>query len=275
MKQIILPTDFSDNSWRACTYAAQLFANEPCRFVLLHTFHVAQNYSEVGMVVNIESMQKEANESVLNLEKRFQELDHHEHSVIQSVAKFASLVDAIRELEDGQPRNTVIVMGTKGASGLSELFLGTMTSHVMKHAHAPLICVPENASMSLPKKIMLAVDQDGVDRKEEVEPLIDLAQQHESTIAVVNVPVDQDALFGDDLAEKFVIDHYLDEIPHDYHNLPGQYKEDVLTMFAQKNQMDLMVFIKRDRGFWSNLFHRSLTESMAYHCDKPMLILRS
>lgn len=92
---------------------------------------------------------------------------------------------------------------------------------------------------------------------------------------MVNVPEDADALFGDDLAEKFVIDHYLDKIKHEHHSLPGEYKEDVISRFADKEGVDLMVFIKRDRGFWSNLFHQSLTKSMAYHSDKPMLILRS
>lgn len=275
MKQIILPTDFSDNSWRAMSYAAQLYHNEPCQFTILHTFHVSQNFSEVSIAVDVQSLQKDADKSIADMTERFRELDHHEDSRIDSFAKFASLVDVIQDLEEKDPSNTVIVMGTRGASALGELFLGTMTSHVLKHSKVPLICVPNEAEMKLPKKIMLAVDQDGVDRKDEINTLIELAQQHQSEVSVVNVPMEKDALFGEDLAEKFVIDHYLDEIPHTYYNLPGEYKEDVITLFAEQHKMDLLVFIKRERGFWSNLFHRSLTESMAYHSDKPMLVLRS
>lgn len=275
MKQVILPTDFSDNSWRAMSYAAQLYANQPCEFVLLNTFHVSQNFSEVGVTMNMEHFQEEADKNMSEMEARFKELDRHDDSTIEAVAKFTSLVDAIQALEEKQPNNSVVVMGTKGANGLGELFLGTMTSHVLKHVSVPLICVPGDAQLTPPTKMMLAVDKEGVDRKDEIQEMIELAQNHGSQIAVVNVPEDADALFGDDLAEKFVIDHYLDKIKHEYHSLPGEYKEDVISRFADKEGVDLMVFVKRDRGFWSNLFHQSLTKSMAYHSDKPMLILRS
>jgi nucleotide-binding universal stress UspA family protein len=56
--------------------------------------------------------------------------------------------------------------------------------------------------------------------------------------------------------------------------LVGDYKEDLLTQFAERNGVDLIAMIKRDRGFWKNLFHRSLTKSMSFYCDKPLLILR-
>ncbi|WP_373282945.1 universal stress protein [Aquaticitalea lipolytica] len=35
MKNILLPTDFSDNSWNAIKYALQLFKDEKCTFHLL------------------------------------------------------------------------------------------------------------------------------------------------------------------------------------------------------------------------------------------------
>ena len=38
MKNILLPTDFSENSWNAIKYALQLFKNETCRFFLLNTY---------------------------------------------------------------------------------------------------------------------------------------------------------------------------------------------------------------------------------------------
>ena len=38
MKHILLPTDFSDNSWNAITYAIQLFKDEACVFFILNTY---------------------------------------------------------------------------------------------------------------------------------------------------------------------------------------------------------------------------------------------
>ena len=38
MKHILLPTDFSDTSYEAITYAVQLFINEECTFYVLNTY---------------------------------------------------------------------------------------------------------------------------------------------------------------------------------------------------------------------------------------------
>ena len=38
MKNILLPTDFSKNSWNAISYALQLFKNETCKFYLLNAY---------------------------------------------------------------------------------------------------------------------------------------------------------------------------------------------------------------------------------------------
>ena len=38
MKNILLPTDFSENSWNAIKYALQLFKTETCKFYLLNAY---------------------------------------------------------------------------------------------------------------------------------------------------------------------------------------------------------------------------------------------
>lgn len=38
MKHILLPTDFSNNSWNAIQYALQLFKDQECTFHLLHVY---------------------------------------------------------------------------------------------------------------------------------------------------------------------------------------------------------------------------------------------
>ena len=38
MKQILIPTDFSENAWLATLYALQLYQNEECVFHLLNTY---------------------------------------------------------------------------------------------------------------------------------------------------------------------------------------------------------------------------------------------
>jgi len=273
MKRVILPTDFSDNSWKAMSYASQLYYNTPCKFYILNTYSIPYSQVEVAATQIIEPLQESSEKGLLEMMDRFKELDHHDDSEFISISKFASLVDSIHDLADNDP-STIIVMGTRGASGLEELFLGTMTSHVIKHTKVPVICVPNKAVLEYPKQIMLAIDEDGVDRKDEISELVEIAKSHKASVQVVNVPITEEQTLDKDAPESFVLDNYLDGIYHSYHSLVGYYKEDELTKYAEKNNIDLIAMIKRDRGFWKNLFHHSLTKSMTYYSDIPMLILR-
>ena len=45
-RKILLPTDFSNNSWLAINYALQLFKNEACDFYLLNAFFGTNNLIE-------------------------------------------------------------------------------------------------------------------------------------------------------------------------------------------------------------------------------------
>ncbi|WP_281542184.1 universal stress protein [Maribacter aestuarii] len=38
MKNILIPTDFSENAWNAIVYALKLFKDEECKFYLLNTY---------------------------------------------------------------------------------------------------------------------------------------------------------------------------------------------------------------------------------------------
>ena len=58
MKKILLPTDFSDNSWNAIKYALQLYKDQECNFILLHTYtpivyhveHLQASYTQLQVI---------------------------------------------------------------------------------------------------------------------------------------------------------------------------------------------------------------------------------
>ena len=57
MKKILLPTDFSDNSWNAIKFALQFFKDQECNFILLNVY--------TPIIYQIEHMQ--ASSAQLNL----------------------------------------------------------------------------------------------------------------------------------------------------------------------------------------------------------------
>jgi nucleotide-binding universal stress UspA family protein len=275
MKRVLLPTDFSDNAWKAMCYAAQLYSETPVKYYILNNYSAPYDPVEAGIISYFEPLKKTSQEGLNKIEQRFKDLDHHPATEFETVSTYGPVHATIQSFEDKEPEPHIVVMGTKGASGLAELFLGTTTVGVIRNIKSPVIAVPASAKLEEPKIIMLAIDSTGVDRLAEIRPLIEVAQNHDARIAVVNVHVPEaELVLEKDAPEEYVLDHYLEKIPHSYHSIDGEYVEDRITQFAGRIGADMIALIHRDRGFWRNLFHASMANRLAYHSDIPLFILK-
>lgn len=255
-------------------YAAQLYHKQPTNYYILHTVSVPYSQLETGLVQDVSVMLSEAEEELGRVLDRFKELDHHDGSGFSVICRFASLADTINDIEEELGGKTTIVMGTKGVTGATDLFLGTMSSHVVSHSKSHVLVVPNTAMLKTPDQVMFAIDDQGIQRKEEVEPLTQIALDHHVFLKIVNVPSAGENILEFGGAEQIALSHFFKGIKHGYYSLNGKYKEDELMRFATANHIDLLVMIKRKRGFWKNLFHHSLTKSMVFHSDLPIFILK-
>jgi nucleotide-binding universal stress UspA family protein len=222
-----------------------------------------------------DALKKTSEEGLVKLEERFRDLDHHAATEFKRISNYGPVHATIQAFEEHGYESNVVVMGTQGVTGLAELLLGTTTVGVIKNVKSPVIAVPATAKLQEPKHIVLAIDAQGVENRREIVPLVDIAQAHAATIAVVNVHVPAaEVVLEDDSPTEFVLDHYLEDVTHSYHSIEGVYVEDKIAQFAKRRRADMIALIHRDRGFWRNLFHSSMTSRLAYHSDTPLFILK-
>ncbi|MFT4526859.1 MAG: nucleotide-binding universal stress UspA family protein [Bacteroidia bacterium] len=52
----------------------------------------------------------------------------------------------------------LVVMGTQGATGLKGILVGSVASSVMESLNAPILAIPIEAELHLPKSIAFAAD---------------------------------------------------------------------------------------------------------------------
>lgn len=172
MKKILVPIDFSPNSVNALHVAAEIAAKSGAKLEMLHV-NVAAVYSvpfsEYAPVSSYMTEDEQYDESAAKgLEKLKMELvadpafanlefssrieEGYLHSSIRNVAK-----------EDDVD---LVVMGTKGASGMGEFLLGSNTEKVIRTAPCPVLAVPEHIKTFAPKTVLLPStlrnDQGGV-----------------------------------------------------------------------------------------------------------------
>ncbi len=273
MKTIILPTDFSDNAWKAMCYAADIYHQTPCKFYIVNTYSLPVNYGESGIIMPVEPLHEESEKQLKRLLDEFKELDHHQSSEFVTKSILGALTDSIKDIDEKSDDSTVIIMGTKGASGMGELFFGTMTTNIIKNSKSPVICVPNQADLKTPRNILFAIDDQLISSKKVVEPFLDIAKEWQSNIMTVHINSDEE----DNIEKKSVqiaSDYYLEDVEHTFQSIKGEFIEDELNRFARHNETDLIVMTKRDKGFWKNLFQTSHTKNMVFYSKIPIMVLK-
>ena len=153
MQRVLIPTDFSDNSWNAIKYGLELFKNIKCTFYLLHVNPIPP-YSGAGSsvrtttVVIKDAMIKESKVELKKLQEQIKDISDNPNHTFINMALYDYFVDSVkREVQD--KKIDLIIMGTKGASGLKKVTVGSNTGDVITKVKCPLLAVPENATYKI------------------------------------------------------------------------------------------------------------------------------
>ena len=142
MLNILVPTDFSDNSFRALAYVYSHFSTEKINVTLMHTIEEPQ--STAFVMKNMSSMmQKDAEKSlkgfVQTFEKFFPDITPPKTLMVKGY-----LSDWVNEYAKNK-KIDLIVMGSKGMSNEGKMFFGSVTQSVIRLAKIPVLAVPNLA----------------------------------------------------------------------------------------------------------------------------------
>ncbi|MFK5973322.1 MAG: universal stress protein [Flavobacteriaceae bacterium] len=276
MKRIILPTDFSENAYNSIIYALNLFKETKCVFYLLHTYtpsiyqseYVLHSPGQVGLGDNYqESSLTRLKELQALLKKEF---NNPKHRFISHSA-FNVLVDEIGEIVTSENADLVI-MGTQGATGAKEIFLGTHTVHVIKKAKCPILVVPSNFEYETPKEILFPTDYEVDYKEEQLCQLLDIAKKHISSIEVMHVSEGYD-LNKKQLVNKRKLNVILGSIAHLFHNLPNQNVISGINTFQLKKRMNMLVMIQNKHTFFERLFIEPIIKKIGFHVSIPFMVI--
>ena len=191
MKNILLPTDFSKNALNAIEYAVQLFKNEDCTFHLLHTY-TPMSYNAATLAggystMLIEEATRTNSESeLLDIENKLKEKFNNPKHIFKRQSSFNLLVNEIESLV--KERNIdLIVMGTKGATGAQEVFLGTNTVYTIKKANCAVVAVPEGFTYLDPKDVLFPTDFKFSMENKFLPLLRSICTSHKSRLSILNI----------------------------------------------------------------------------------------
>ena len=178
MKRILLPTDFSSISLNAIDYAISMFKDSKCEFYLLNVYRVPYMTNEELMendaqqLAILEAEMYESSQK--NLKKLVSGFDKNENHAHHTVSDYNFFVNSVKQIVTDKGID-LVVMGTKGATGAKEIFLGSNTGDVLMKTDCNVIAVPENSVYKAPKEIVFPTDFKLRYEREDLAPLIELA----------------------------------------------------------------------------------------------------
>ncbi len=275
MTRILLPTDFSDNSFEAIQYALHLYKNVECNFYVMHTYTPTVYRPEylIGSPGQIGLGDVLQNTSMTQLEKLKSRLEgqfkNSKHTFILHTA-FNTLLSEVSEIVKAE-KIDLIVMGTRGATGAKEILFGSNTVHVIKEAACPVIAIPPHFEYEAPNEILFPTDYEIEYQKEKFNVLLNIAQLHQSRINVMHVRS------GYDLSEiqekhKGQLEVLLGSSSL-FHEMPDNGIIAAVNEFQIKVKVNLLVMLQNKHTFIEKLFIEPVIKKIGFHVTVPFMVV--
>ena len=278
MNKILCPIDFSNSSLNALEHAARIGEKHNADLTLLYVFteeelNVLLEKSEENIKYDTWKERVENNLKAL--------IDEVKSTSIKNglldckyLLKQGDLIDSIKEAVKEGGFN-LIVMGTKGVSDITESYVGSNTVQMIEKSDCPVLCVPEKARYKKFKKIVYATDYQDEDKKA-ISQLLVFAAPFKAHVNILHVS------HSNKLFERAVYEDYKNEISTyiDYNDLSftiQNYEDEInlgIDRYMIQEDAELLVLLTKERNFFEKLFTKSLSKSMSYFVDYPLLIYK-
>ncbi|WP_179006727.1 universal stress protein [Winogradskyella forsetii] len=277
MKQILLPTDFSENSWNAIAYAIQLFKDEECTFHLLNTYipviynleYVIGYPEQFGLV---DAVRDTSRQNLFKVVSRISsEFIKNKNHTFQTHAKFDTMLSGVREAIEEFDID-LIVMGTKGATGAKEILFGSNTVQVFNEMKCPVLAIPSGFAYEAPHEILFPTDLDAIYKHSNLKILKDIVSSNQARLNAMHVST------GYELTEKQernkdLLESMFKDSAFLFHDIKTMEVTHAINEFQVKHKINLLVMINNKHSFFENLFFKNVINQIGFHLNVPFLVI--
>jgi nucleotide-binding universal stress UspA family protein len=268
MKKILVPCDFSQPAIEAFKFAVSLAETWKGEITVLHVIDLPllydPNFGGQSFPLNAGMVKVMADES----KKRFDRMRARygkNVSKVKLITIQGAVTTTIRQHMDNK-KPDVVVMGTHGATGAKELFVGSNAEKMVRFSKVPVFAIRKAVHLSSVKNIVfptsLQLNQgDFIKKLKELQSLFN-AKLH---VLYVNTPA------------KYVSDEELKDYAKYYKltnytlNLKNNlYEQDGILAFAKEKKANMIAMSTHARKGLAHLVYGSIAEDVVNHLDYPI-----
>ncbi|MGB3064993.1 universal stress protein [Sphingobacterium thalpophilum] len=273
MSKLLIPVDFSENARVAADYAAQIVQHTDDEITLFHSFT-----SHVNKFANakhlVDPTEEEAHAKMQSLVAEL--LQKYPSIKISTLFANGILSESLEKQEIKDTFKTVI-MGTKGATGLESVLIGSNTYDVIKESRIPVLAVPKNA-IKLKKDNIALLTNFKPGELEVLKQAIPLYGKdfHLHLIHINKNELDINIL--DDKLKKWieqiVVETGIEDISYIVKS-PSYFagsRENIangIHTIIRDEDIDVILITKSRKTFFQNIFTENIVKHMAFEIEVP------
>jgi nucleotide-binding universal stress UspA family protein len=275
MKKILVPTDFSEQAENALKVAAKLAKRFNAEIYLLHMLELPmQMVNPVG-----DTRSSDLPEALFFMKlakKRFSQMlsqPYLQGIKVHETVEFHQAFDGIMETSREHGCD-FIVMGSQGATGFKEMFIGSNTEKVVRSSEIPVLVIKNDPGEFVVKNFIFATNLDNHNKKT-LKKVVKFAELMEAKLHLVYINTANEFITSeetDNYLEKFL--EGTDFTNYEFHVYNDDSVEQGIMHFANKMKADLIGIATHGRKGLSHFFNGSISEDLVNHSKIPVITFK-
>lgn len=284
MKTLLVPVDFSSNSQKALRFALDFAQAANMKVHVMHQItlmEVVPDNAFTGFYMPMAPLQIQyAEEELQKFVNKTRQNIKGKHTITTSVEPGVGTADVILEVAKNQKAD-LIVLGTRGASGLKKFFLGSNAARVVERSQIPVITIPHTFRRKEIKKIGYASDLANI--QAELKALMPVANAIGATTEIFHVapsfpPNKYYDAFQPEKALADLNKALKPATPFTYKLVITKEDNDFyggVNRYIRTAKPDMVCMVAHKRGWVAKLIQPSKSKALTYYLKIPVLCIKA
>lgn len=271
--KILIPTDFSKLSKVAVRYAIVLGQKFKAETILLNVVYIPGPPKATLKTQYIEKTLKEnAEVDCIQLINEIKKGKKGKLNISCQAIKGYPVEDVVKSFSIHNDID-LIIMGTKGATGLKKVLIGSNAAAVINSSKIPVITVPEYARFKPLKNIVYATDMKNL--YAEIKNILPLAKLFNAHIHLLHVIP---PTYKKKIDKEKVVHELIRKVKYSKVTFHISMNDDVpesIEEYISDSNAEMLVMFTHKLSLFEKLFGTSVTRRMAFHGHTPLFTIRN
>jgi len=278
MRNILIPTDFSENAMNAVKYALELFKYERSNFYFLHVYQ-DEVYQDIELL-NTETFEtiteivsKRSQDNLEALLKEVNEISPNPNHKYDIISANNLLIDEVDLITDGKNID-IVVMGTKGKTNDRKLTFGSHTLQVLKYVSCPVLSIPSDYKHREVKHVLFATNYMIPYKRRELKLLCEMVRSYKGIIDMLHISK-SGKLSRRQEDNRLFIEEELNKNPVHFKTVDNKNITNAIFTYVKENAVDMLVMVNTRHSFLEELLFPSTVDKMSLNIDIPFLTMQN